>query len=130
MAMVNEDKKKDNDLLLKIYENLVRTDEKLRGLIENNRLEHDKIISEIKDIISTQKELDKRIQTLEREGAKILQDKITGLGAQIKDLLERVDKLEIEGVKMSIFWKILVIVGPIAASVLINYLMKILAGGS
>ncbi len=95
---MNDDDKQD--LLLKMYEKLIRLDEKLIALNEANGKEHNQICKEMKDTL-----------------------------LNIDKLTKRVEKLELEGVKIGIFWKVILVVGPIAASVIVNYAMKFINGG-
>lgn len=84
------------DLMLKIYEGLIRLDEQLKALTEANKKEHDQICVDMKETLVTTKALTKRVE-----------------------------KLEIEGIKIGIFWKILVVVGSISASIIVTYLFKL-----
>ena len=84
------------DLLFRINDNLIRLDEKVKALTEANKKEQGQICEEIKEILNKHEEL-----------------------------MKRIDKLELEGVKLSIFWKILVVVGPIVISFVISVLFKL-----
>ena len=90
---------KDNDLLFKIHENIVRADEKIKALVE-----------------STDKE------------SKDIRDKIDSLQAEIKAMREDIEVLKREGVKLSLFWKFLVIGSPITISILLQLLFYLLGG--
>ena len=87
---------KDNesrDLIFKIHENIIRADEKLRALVDKQQIDSNQIRELIKDLI---KKYD------------ILEDRVT--------ILEK------EGVKVSVFWKIWQITGPIAITILLQVL--------
>lgn len=84
------------DIMLKIYENLVRLDEQLKALVDANKKEHEQICEDMKETLVTTKGLTKRIE-----------------------------KLEIEGIKIGIFWKVFVVVGSITASIIVTYMFKI-----
>ena len=86
----------DKELLFKILENLARTDERVKALVEANKDAHT-----------------------------VLKESITNINTVNKELCDRVDALEKEGVKLSLFWKLLLILGPIGATTLITILLKI-----
>jgi len=58
----------DQELLFKIYENLIRTEEKLKALTESNKIEHEDIKEDLKKSCKKQEEMDKRLQDLEKKG--------------------------------------------------------------
>lgn len=60
-----------NDLLWKIHEDLIRTDERLKALGDANELTHKQLSQECKNLSTTLKEMDNRIKMLEEEKVKI-----------------------------------------------------------
>lgn len=87
----------DNDLLFKIYEKVVRMEERLIASIESNSKEHDSIHQELIELKVEKEKLKDRIMSLEQEG-----------------------------VKLSLFWKFIVIMAPIVISGIITALYQII----
>lgn len=56
----------DSDLLFKIYENLIRTEERLKALSELNKTEHQEIRDDVTKACTKQEELEKRVLELEK----------------------------------------------------------------
>ena len=81
------------DLVFKIHENIIRADEKLRALVDKQQIDSNQIRELIKDLIKKYDNLEDRITVLEKEG-----------------------------VKISVFWKIWQITGPIAITILLQVL--------
>jgi len=55
----------DSELLFKIYENLIRTEEKLKALTEANQKDHDIIKNDIKKIEELHSKFEERLNTVE-----------------------------------------------------------------
>ena len=81
------------DLVFKIHENIIRADEKLRALVDKQQIDSNQIRELIKDLIKKYDNLEDRVTVLEKEG-----------------------------VKISVFWKLWQITGPIAITVLLQVL--------
>ena len=67
-AKMSKEKDPDQDLLFKIYENLIRTEEKLKALIESNQKEHGFLKEHIEKVSKLSEELDKRMDDVEKKG--------------------------------------------------------------
>lgn len=68
MEVQRMDKESREEMLWKIYENLIRTEERLKALNETNTLEHDTIKIEIVKITKKYEELEARLDKVEHRG--------------------------------------------------------------
>ena len=88
-----------DELLYKIHENIVRADEKIKALVESTNKESADLRKQIESILK-----------------------------EMKGIKEDIEILKREGVKLSIFWKFLVIFAPIAITILLQVLFLLLGG--
>jgi DNA repair ATPase RecN len=124
----DQNMKEAKEMIQKILVQLARLDERLKNLIDSNDVDHTALEKEIDKSCTQTEDLEKRIETLEKEGAQILQDKIKELQKKVDSQEDRIQTLEKEGVKLNVFWKVLIVVGPALVSGVVTILIAYFFG--
>lgn len=64
---MNKENDPDQELLFKIYQNLIRTEERLKALSESNQKEHSFLKEEIAKLCKLSEDFDKRVEEIEQK---------------------------------------------------------------
>lgn len=126
MSKLSTENAKEKDRLLEIYENLIRTDERLKALIKVSELTNSQFEKQLGKIDERICNLDKKIEERVADLEKKVEDRIIAVDKKTKESDEKIDALEKEGVKLSLFWKFLMIFVPVIIALLGEAIRKLL----